>query len=66
MYSKEIDERLAKGELLYCPECDLFHDEEGQSVCEIIICANPFMGYSELDFEAYSNLLITNFKKWEE
>lgn len=59
MNKKEIDKRLAEGKLLYCPECDLYYEESG--VCEIIICANPFIGYSELDIEAYSNLLIKNF-----
>jgi len=63
MDSKEIEERLAKGELLYCPECDIWHDDEGQGVCEIIMCANPFIGYSELDIEAHSKLITKNFNK---
>lgn len=62
MDSKEIDNRLTKGELLYCPECDLWHDDEGQGVCEIIMCANPFIGYSELDIEVHSKLITNNFK----
>jgi len=61
MDSKEIKERLAKWENLFCPECDLYHDEEGQGICEAIICANLFIGYSDLEIEAFSNLLTKNF-----
>lgn len=64
MDSKEIDERLAKGELLFCPECDLYHNDEGQMVCEIIMCSNPFSGCSDLDIEAFDKLITDNFKEF--
>ena len=64
MNSKEIDERLAKGELLFCPECDLYHDDEGQGVCEVIMCSNPFAGCSDLDIEAHSKLITNNFNEF--
>lgn len=62
MNIKEIHERLDRGELLYCPECDLYHEESG--VCDIIICENPFIGYSELSIEAHQELITKNFKKF--
>ena len=69
MDSKEIKERLAKGEKLFCPECDLWFLYEGakdedDGDCEIIMCANPFMGCSDLDIEAHSKLITNNFNKF--
>ena len=52
----EIDRRLKDGELLYCPECDLYHEESG--ICDIICCENPFIGYSKLSLEAHQNRLV--------
>jgi len=52
----EINRRLKEGEMLYCPECDLYHEECG--ACDIICCENPFVGYSELSLEAYQNRLL--------
>ena len=52
MDSEEIDKRLKDGELLFCPECDLFYPES--ETCQIIVCTNPFLGPSDLDIENYS------------
>ena len=62
MDSKEIEKRLNEGELLFCPECDLFYPET--EYCEIICCSNPFMGPSDLDIENFSNLLTKNFNEF--
>lgn len=62
MELKEIKERIEKGEKLYCPECDLFDNETED--CEIIICENPFIGYSELSIEAHKKRIYKNYNKW--
>lgn len=62
MELKEIEERLEKGEELYCPECDLFNNETED--CEIIICGNPFIGYSELEIETHKKEIYRNFNKY--
>ncbi|MFW9881473.1 MAG: hypothetical protein ACFFG0_51065 [Candidatus Thorarchaeota archaeon] len=64
MDNEEIDKRLANGELLFCPECDLFHNDNNQAVCEIIICTNPFTGPSDLDIEDRITQTVNNFNSF--
>lgn len=62
MDSKEIEKKLNEGELLFCPECDLFFPDTEE--CEIICCTNPFMGPSDLDIDYMSRLVTENFNKF--
>ncbi|MFX0132001.1 MAG: hypothetical protein ACFFDN_00010 [Candidatus Hodarchaeota archaeon] len=59
MEIEEIQRRLNEEELLFCPECDLFHPET--EVCEIICCNNPFTGPYEEEIKDHINLIIKCF-----
>ena len=60
MNSKEINKRLGEGEILWCPDCDLFYTES--DTCVIVICNNPFTGPYNGEVEDHSNLIVNNFK----
>jgi len=62
MDSEEINKRLEAGELLFCPECDLYYEESG--TCLIITCSNPFKGASDLDIEAHGEIIKKNFNEF--
>lgn len=60
--SIEINKRLREGEILWCPDCDLFYPETDG--CEIICCNNPFTGPYQGEIEEHSKLIVNNFKSF--
>lgn len=62
MLSQELQKRLDEGELLFCPECDLFGLETEE--CEIVCCNNPFTGPYEGEVQDHYKLITQNFEKF--
>jgi len=65
MHIEEINRRLRNGEKLFCPDCDLFFNDHGQNVCEIIICEDPFSGPTEEDLVNCALRTSVDFKRWK-